>query len=94
MAEVATTRPSRSRTAAKPAAKATTKPPVKAAAPAEPVADRITIELQPAGETVSYDKFKVADELKGTIAGQLYVPKGALAVKVLIVMADEPPASE
>jgi hypothetical protein len=94
MAETATTRP-RARTAAKTAAKPAPKAPAKPATATQPVPSRITIELENSGETASYDKFKVADELKGTVAGQLYVPKGAIAVKVLIVMADDvEPASE
>lgn len=98
MAETKTTNPrarrtSASKTAAKPAAVTKT-----TAAKAKPVeaekVTRFTVELEHTGDTKSYAKFSVPENLKGTMVGNVYAPLGTHTVKVLIIAADDVEASE
>ncbi len=95
MAEAArtTTPRTRTRTAAPKPAETAAK-----AAPA-PKADvaavtRFTVTLDNAGESASYAKFAMPENLKGTAVGTLYLPKGTKAVKVLVIGDDDTEVTE
>lgn len=68
--------------------------PAKAAEAPKDIPPKMVIDLEAAGDTKSYAKFIVPLDLKGTVAGNLYVPPGTKAVRVLIVTTEEvPPAT-
>jgi hypothetical protein len=83
-----TTRPTRTR-AAKPAAAKATKAatPKAASAPTPPVTEdgktRITLELEHAGPTKTYEKF--TPPASSGCVGQFYAPLGTETVKVLLI---------
>jgi len=85
MAETATTRPTRTRTA--PAAKSTpakAAPAKKAAAPAAPekaATERLTLTFKHVGDTKNYAKFEV--EAGSGCVGQIYAPLGTTEVKAI-----------
>lgn len=94
MAEATTPRTrsaARTRSTAGKPAETTAKAPVKAEA--TPVT-RFTIALEDIGESASYAKFAMPESMKGVAVGQLYVPKGTKAVKVLVIGADDAEVTE
>lgn len=86
-----TTRPSRARKAT-PAKAAPTAAKAAAAAPEEPTRTEVTrtkIELEHLEDTKSYSKFKVPENLRGTVVGQIYAPLGTARVGVVIINSDD-----
>lgn len=92
MAETTATRPSRARKAtttakATPAKTTAAKTTTAKAAPVKQEAENVTrfkVELEHAGDTKSYSKFVVPDNLKGTCVGSIYAPLGTERVVILV----------
>lgn len=83
--ETKTAAPRRGRAAAKPAATPKSAPADVEAASEAPTVSRFTVDLEQRDDTKSYAVFAFPANYVGVAVGKVYVPKGTVKVKVLIV---------